>query len=434
MMPNVRRTSLLLSGLAIACITSNAFAFRVDYEVDLAIERNDNLFFTPDNEVSSTILRPGLGFALSEESSTWQVDFTGRGEYLHYQEGDFDDNVEGVLSGRMNWVAIPERLHFTVEDSLSIQPIDVLRPDVPDNRQQMNVFSAGPSLLFDIGRTLRGSANLRYINSRAEVTDEFNSDRLDFALVATKEFSPTTQLSGHLQSQRVDFQDDTTARDFDRANLFARYSRTLASFDITADAGISRISFREGGGDRSSPLLRLQGTWRSGGRHALSLAATSQNSDSAVDALGGIGPGASVPGGVAVGDTVVSGAPYKERTLEAIYNYDSPRASLMLTPYYNHVRYLDSNDYDQNNHGMRGEFNWRFQPRFEVGIFGSYGRISYKRLGRADESIEVGAQASYSWSTRLSSHLRFGRYDRILSVGPDTRQNVLTLSIAYRNR
>lgn len=428
-----RKVALLLTALAAAIASGSAHAFRVDYQVDLGVERNDNLFFTPDNKVRTTILRPGLGFVLTEESSTWQAEFSGRAEYLHYQEGGYDDNFEGVLAGRLNWVAIPERLHFTLEDNLSVQPVDVLRPDVPDNRQQINVLSVGPTLFFDIGRTLKGAASVRYINSRAEVTDEFNSDRLDMALSATKEFSTTTQVSGHIQAQRVDFEDDTAARDFDRSNIFGRYTRTLASFDVAVDAGLSRISFR-GGDSRSSPLFRVQGTWRPTSRHALGLSAASEYSDSAIDALGGIGPGTSVRGGVVVGDSVVSGSPFKERSLEATYDYNTTRANLMVASYYNQLRYVETSDFDQNNYGIRGEFNWQLRPRFEVGVFGSYGQVSYERLDRKDKSVEVGLQAGYAWGQHLSSHLRFTRYDRILSVGQDTRQNVLEFVIAYRNR
>ena len=217
------------SSLAVAMAAAPAHAFRVDYDLGLGVERNDNLLFTPDNEIATTILRPGLGFSLSHDTSAWQAELTGRGEYLHYQDDRFDSTLEGVLSGRFNWVAIPERLAFTVEDDLSVQPVNTLLPDSPGNRQQVNVLSVGPTLFFDIGRTLRGAAELRFVDSDAEITEEFNSSRVNAALRATKQIDPTSRLSANLQLQRVDFDLDTVARDYDRSDLFARYSRSLAS-------------------------------------------------------------------------------------------------------------------------------------------------------------------------------------------------------------
>jgi hypothetical protein len=428
---------LTASSLALTLASAPAQAFRVDYDLGFGVERNDNLLFTDDNEISTTILRPGLGFSLSHDTSVWQAELTGRGEYLDYQDDRFDSTLEGVLSGRFNWVAIPERLAFTVEDDLSVQPVSTLVPDSPGNRQQVNVFSAGPTLFFDIGRTLRGAAELRFVDSDAEITEEFNSSRVNGALRATKDLSPTSRLSANLQLQRVDFDLDTVARDYDRTDLYARYARSLASIEFAVDAGLSRIDYRRGGGNRSEPLLRVEGTWRSGERHRVTLRASSQFSDTATDALAGIGTDAggtvTVPGSVPVGEAVVNASPYEVRGLELQYTFATPRLTAVFAPYYNRLRYVDAEGFDQNTHGARGDVNWLLRPRLNVGAYGAYGQIRYLQGDRSDDTREVGLYAGYDWTRNLRTRLSVARNQREL-LGQDATQNLALFTISWHNR
>lgn len=430
------------STVALALLPGSAHAFRVDYVVDLGIERNDNVLLTPTDEIETTILRPGLGFSLVQESSTVQAEFTGRGEFVDYRDDRFDDTVEGTLSGRLNWVIVQERLSFSLEDSLSVQPVNTLFADSPGNRQQVNVVSLGPTLLFNPGQSVHGAAELRFINSDAEVTEEFNSDRVNLAIRATKDLTPTSDLSANLQVQRVDFERDLVARDYDRTDFFARYARRLASFDLAVDAGFSWIDYRQGSGNRSEPLFRVQGAWRPDDRHRLSLRATSQFSDTASDALAGIEAGTDnagdvpvVPGQVPVGEVVVNASPYQVRSLDLEYALVTPRMTAVVAPYYSRLRYVDTDEFDQNTSGVRGEVAWRANPRFLVGATGGYGRVSYTELDRVDRTSEFGVHADYRWSRRFSSRFSATRYERDVSVaGEDARQTVFMLTLTYRNR
>ena len=430
------------STVALALLPGAAHAFRVDYSIDFGVERNDNVLLTPTDEIETTILRPGFGFSLVQESSTVQAEFSGRGEFLDYRDDRFDDTLEGTLSGRLNWVIIQERLSFTFEDSLTVQPVNTLFADSPGNRQQVNVVSLGPTLLFNPGQSLHGAAELRFINSDAEVTEEFNSDRVNLAIRAIKDLTPTSDLSANLQVQRVDFEDDLIARDYDRTDFYGRYARRLASFDLAVDAGLSRIDYHEGGGDRSEPLYRVQAAWRPDDRHRLSLRATSQFSDTASDALTGIETGASatgeapvVPGQIPIGDVVVNSSPFEVRGLDLEYALVTPRMTAVVAPYYSRLRYIDSDEFDQNTSGVLGEVTWRANPRLLLGATGGVGRVSYIELDREDRTSEFGVHADYRWSRRLSSRFSATRYRRDVSVaGEDADQTVLMFTLTYRNR
>jgi len=438
MHPNYRCAYLRVSVIAasiLACMPGTALAARVDYTVDLGMEWNDNVTLAPSDPIDQRYLRSGIGFLVTETNSALQAHLDGRVEYRNYEDDVFNDTVDGTLSGNLNWIAIPQRLYFMVEDNLSVQPVDALVPDAPGNRQQVNVFSAGPTLLFNWTPTLQGQAELRYVNSDAEVTDEFNSQRLALALRTIKELTPTSRVSFNVQGQRVDFEDDIVARDYNRYDLFGRYSRTLAQFELGTDLGYSRIEYRQGE-SRSEPLFRFDATWNPNDRHRLTVAGSSQFSDTAIDALSSIEADATLPPeNVLTGDAVVNASPYEVRSLELDYAFTNTRLSFTVAPYVQKRNYVDSDEFDQYTHGLRTDLHWLLRQRLTLGVFGTYESLEYTNLDRQDDTTRLGASLRYQWAPRWSAALQWERYKRDSNaLGQSVDQNLVYLSISYSNR
>lgn len=427
------RVSVIAASI-LACMPGTALAARVDYTVDLGMEWNDNVTLAPSDPIDQRYLRSGLGFLVTETNSAVQAHADGRVEYRDYEDNIFTDTADGTLSGSLNWIAIPQRLFFLVEDNLSVQPVDALVPDAPGNRQQVNVFSAGPTLLFNWSPTLQGQAEVRYVNSDAEITDEFNSQRLALALRTIKEFSPTSRASLNTQAQRVDFEDDVVARDYNRYDIFGRYSRTLAQFELGTDLGYSRIDYRQGE-SRSDPLFRFDATWNPNERHRLTVLASSQFSDTAVDALSSIQADATMPANVLTGDAIVNASPYEVRSLEMEYSFTHIRFDFMVAPYVQKRNYVDSDEFDQDNHGVRTDFHWRLRRSLTLGLYGTYESLDYTQLDRQDDTLRVGATLRYHWAPRWSAGLEWERYKRdSTAAGQSVSQNLVYLSISYSNR
>ncbi len=430
-----------LTAATLAGLSGQALAARIDYSVDVGVEDNDNVTLTPFDPIQQRYMRAGLGFTVNENLSALQLNLDGRAEYRDYRDDVFKDTVDGTLTARANWVAIPERLFVSAEDSLTVQPVDALAPDAPGNRQQVNVFSLGPTFLFNWGRALHGQAELRYINSDAEITDEFNSQRIAAAVRAIKDLSPTSRLSMNVQAQRVDFDDDITARDYDRYDLFARYSRSLAHFELGADLGYSRIAYRRPGEaeNRSEPLIRLDAEWNPTSRSRFTVMLSSQFSDTATDALRGVAADAgapnAVPENVLTGDAVVNASPYEVRGLDLRYDFTSERLNFSVSPYAQKRNYVESDEFDQESRGARVDLHWRLRERLRLSNYATYEKIEYTSLGRDDKTLRLGASLDYAWTRRWSVNLQWERYKRETSeIGQDVRQNIVYLSVAYTNR
>jgi hypothetical protein len=424
----------VIAGAIAATLPCTVLAARVDYNVDLGVEWNDNVALSALDPIEQRYLRSGLGFTYTETNSMLQASVDGRIEYRNYKDDIFSDTVDGTLSGRVNWIIIPQRLFFLAENNLSVQPVDALVPDAPGNRQQVNVFSMGPTLLVNFSPSLQGQGELRYVNSNAEITDEFNSQRIALALRTIKELTPTSRISLNFQAQRVDFDDDIVARDYNRYDVFGRYSRTLAQFELGTDLGYSRLDYRQGE-SRSEPLIRLDAAWNPNPNHSFGIAVASQFSDTASDALSGIQADATLPESVLTGDAVVNASPYEVRSLDLSYAYTSTRTTASLTPYLQKRNYVDSDEFDQESQGVRADYQWLVRQSLSIGAYATHESIDFTQLNRTDDTTRLGAVLRYQWAPRWSAALQWERYKRdSTAVGQGVSQNIAYLSISYSNR
>ncbi len=435
--------ALLSAALLLA--SGSAHALRIGYIVDLAAEHNDNLLLTSKHPIALTFLRPSLAFDLHEDSSTVQADISGRMAYVRYGDRRFGDSLDSTLNGRVNWNIIPQRLSFNATDHLTLQPVNTLTPDTPGNRQQVNVFSAGPTVHFQWSQRWQGTAELQYVRNDAEVTDIFNAQRYAFALRSTRLLSATSALSLSVQTQQVDFDDDIRARDYRRDDLFARYTRKLANVDLRLDFGFSRLDYRRAfpglADTRHDPLLHAEILWRLNESHRLRVRASRESSDVANDALfensaplDGT-PSARIPERVVTGQAVVNASPFLEQRLDTEYAYTSPRWTFKLSPYVDHLRYNDSNTFDQNSRGATVASSWRARPHLLLGALASIDHDHYVRQNRNIDTTRYTINARYEATRHWSSTLEFSRDQRRSDFGSQNAdQNAITLTFTYRNR
>ena len=431
------QVSALAAALTLALLApAPAGAARVDYVVDAGVEHDDNVRLEPVGEDAQRILRAGLGFLVTQEGSTVQAHVAGRADYRDF-EGGIDDGVEGLLSGHLNWVLVPHRLSFTVRDELELQAVDRFAADSPDNRQQVNVFSAGPNLMFDVGRTLQGRLEARYIDSHAEVTEAFDSDRIGAALRVTRAFDDRSSLGLHAQWTDVDYDHDLVARDHERIDVYARYQRNQASTDYALDAGYTRLEYPDGE-TRDGPLLRFEAGWRPGERSRLALVLVHQYSDAADSALaGGIAgaPEPTVPGGVLVDDGTIIPSAYREQRAALGWDQSGDRVGWRAEAYAQRLRYIDPLVADEDEHGVLAGLDYRLSPSITLEGWISVDRVEYVQLGAEDDTRRAGLTLEKRWTPHWSTSLSWYRYERDSGVfDNEVRQNIWYLWVSYGNR
>ena len=435
-MNRFRNVGAPVAGVLFALGATPARALQIDYSLDGGIEKNDNVALTSANPLDRTIFRTGLGFFINENTSTIQATFGGRIDYRDYRDSHLHNRTEGELAGRFNWSAIPQRLDFTVEDSLGIEPIDTLAPDSPGNRQQVNVVSAGPTLLFRMGATLRGQAEFRFINSDAEVNDTFNSNRSAVAFRAIKDFDTTSLASFNFQGQRVDFEHEGLARNYDLEEAYLGYSSKQRLLEFGIDAGYSRLHYRDGaGGSASEPLLRGNLRWKVSPESQVDFSASTRLTDSASAMLRELTPGSDIPADVLIGNAQITSSAFKSKTLDLGYSYSGVRLTFAVSGYRESRDYLDASVQSQRNEGASLNAAWRLSRTLTLDAHASSDTTDYRDTDRRDKTRYGGVGLQQDWSRHWSTRLEYSHYERTSNVpGQDVSQNVVYLSATYKNR
>jgi hypothetical protein len=423
--------------LALAVISGTAAAAQFDYSLYAGIEHSDNINLSASNPVSQNTLIPGLDFTFVQQGSTVQANVAGALEYHDYLGNRFDNQTFVQLASQANWTVSPQRLDFTVQDFAGVQPLSTLSSDAPGNQQQTNVLTLGPILHFRLDDTLRGQAELHYINSYASKNKAFDSSRGQAAVRLFKDLDPFDVLSLSLESDRVKFDNatgnsgsipgelTTPGSNYTRNELFGDYVRTLAHFKLDVALGWSRIDFN-GAPTVSTPLERVTLGWQPTTRSSFALTAAHQYSDAAEDmmlqpgqittgagaqldnnTIGPAGPlGQVAPGGINTGNVVIDPQVYLDRSLEGDYTFTTELLTLSVAPLYRRLDYLNDPTFNQTGRGGSAGLSYRLTPLLSLAAFVDSETLRYQALDRRDRTSDYGVtltdKRTAHWSLQAS--------------------------------
>ncbi|MDH5833912.1 outer membrane beta-barrel protein [Luteimonas kalidii] len=430
-----RRIPTTLIAVAMAgAVPGAAHAVRIDYTIDAGYEHDDNVTLSAEDQIEQDIARVGFGFALEQASSTVQASMIGRIDHRRYEDV-YDNLTDRMFEGRLNWMVVPDRLALVLEDSYGVQTINRTAPGSPDNRQQVNVLSVGPDLQFGLGPARRGVAELRYINSDAEVTQEFNSDRVLAGLRILQELDATRTLSWNMQGQQVDFDNDEFARDHRRYEAFVGYRHVFRRFDMTVDAGYAYLDY-EDGQTRGDPLLRAAFGWEPTERSRFSVALANQFSDAAVNALDQIDTTSGVPASVLTGNTTITAYAYEQRSIGVDYTYTGTRLTVSFNGTAQELDYVDEAASGEESRGAGASLRYRLRPTLVLSGSAYTNRSEFGAPeGRTETDRLYAIGLEKEWSRHWSTNLSVTRYERESSAAVgDFEQNVVYLNLTYRNR
>jgi hypothetical protein len=411
-----------------------AGAWQLNYSLDLALGYSDNINQSATDPIGQTMLIPRVDFDFSEEGASLKARAIGQVEYRDYLQGDFGNEVRGQLSALATWIILPHRLTFDFEDYAAVQPIDILAPNAPNNQQQTNVFTLGPTFNFRLQETLNGQAELRLTNSIASETKDFNSNRVLGALRAIKDLNPLDQLSANVEYQDIHFTDSTGGPDYKRLDGFVRYQSRLSELDLDFAGGYSRIDF-SGPGDDSGFLGRAVVTWRATPSNTFSLGAVRQFADASQDLV--VDPAALVAAaqgsGVVVGSSTITPQVYLEKRLQAGYAYQNERYHVHVEPYYKKLDYLLDPTLDQTAHGAVAGISYRMRPLWTLAFDATEETRDYVSIDRRDEDLRFDLsftdQLARQWSVRLDL-IRNQRNSTALDQG--FRENIAFLTLIFK--
>jgi hypothetical protein len=398
---SVRRFVARTAAVAIAVCTCPSGAWEINYSVDMAFGYSDNVNQVPENPSGSAILIPRLNFDFHEQGASLDARAAGQVEYRTYSSSDANNEFRGQVSALANWIIFPRRLSFDFEEYAGVEPVSVLAPNSPANTQQTNVFTLGPTFNFRIAQTLNGEADLRYTNTSASQSKEFDSNRGLAALRAVKDLSTLDKLSFSVEYQTINFTDPTGGPNYDRYDAYLRYEKKLTELDIDLLGGYTWLDF-SGHPNDSGPLARAAVTWHATPSNAFTFSALRRFADASQDIT--IDPTLLVQsitgGGILVGSTPVDSNVYLERRVDFRWDWQNARWHTYVGPYYKKLDYVIDPTLDQKTHGAGAGVSYRPRPLWTLAFDATEETREYSTLLRRDEDLHF----DLSFTDQLSRH------------------------------
>jgi hypothetical protein len=415
-------------------ISRSACAFQLDYSVEAAWEYTDNVNESALDPIAQSILIPRVNFDLREDGADIQARAIGQIEGRDYLGGAFDKEVREQLAGIATWTILPQRLSFDFEDYAAVQPVNLFATNAPGNQQQTNVATLGPTLQFRLPGALNAEADLRFTNSAASKTAEFDSDRVLGALRATRSLSPLSALSANIVYQRVHFTDPSGGPDYNRADTFVRYRHNSSDIDFDLSIGNSRLNYADAS-DQSALLAHGEVTWRASPHNTLAVGFARQISDAAQDMV--VDPAALVapPFGsaMAVGSLPITSQAYLQQRAYMDYVWHAVRFQLHANPYYEKLDYAIDASLDQKVHGVVAGFSYRPRPLWTLAFDATQETRDYVFVQRRDEErrydLSFVDRLTHHWSLRVDL-MRNLRHSTVLDQG--FCENLFFLTLIFR--
>jgi hypothetical protein len=416
-MTTLLRNTLGVVGLvAAAGAQAQAAPDGLNWRLGLSVEHSDNMARRPV-AVSETVIEPTLAFAYLKEGSRGELEAAGSASYRRYQQGRFDNETLQQIGLTGRWVLAPERLSWALQSVITDQPVNPFGVDAPDNRQRTQVLVTGPTLAVRPSTNVRLLGELRFMDTGAERTPEFDGQRAAAAARLLYQRSPVSALSAEFESIDAEFDRAGAAPDYRRDNAFLRYSRLGARGDWNADIGYSQVRFDDTfagfSREESLPMARLRVAHALTDITRLEIDLQRGFGDSVEDLLDGA-PRAddyALPiGRTAIRDTTLSSDLFEQTGGRLGLSHRSEATYFRIDGRWRRQEYLRATGLDQTIRGFVVSANRQVRATFSLG---AQAGVEWRRFGaieRRDRDSRIALVANWRTSRRtgLSFELSHG--------------------------
>ena len=402
----------VIAGLVSGLLALPVVATELDWGVITTVGSTDNATRVSSNEVSDTIGSVGGHIELTREGSRINGRLRGMGSLRDYFDNSYNDDFLGSGVADLRIGLIGESLTWSIDDTFGQVLTDVFEPSTPDNRENVNVFSTGPDLRLQTGRSTEIVVQGRYQDSSYENSGSVDNQRVTGDITLVLRTSSSVNWSLNVSTSNVDFDSDGNPG-YDQQEVFARLQSNSANQTLTADLGIGILD----GGDQTDniALLRIDWTRKLSPSWALELGASSEFANADDQFVDGVGGGTDLGG---TQDVELSGQAMRNDNARLALRFVRPRTRLRVYGDMGQETYPDTVGLDRSRWSLGVEATRRLAARLEATI----------GLTHEDRDFDTGADDD---KTDLYSARLDWRIGRALFLGIEGRKEDRSGSTVY---
>ncbi len=394
------------------------------YTVGDELGYSTNIGRTADREIEEYTNAVRFGVHYEENSVDLQGSVGFNVEHLSYLSGVFENEIRSYLNADLRWALLRDRLFWIVENNLSVEPVSSRRAWIPGNIQQTNMFSTGPSMDYRIGSTTRATIDMRYMNSYAEETTAFNSNRWYLGTSLIQERALSTDVSANLIWNSVDFKNEE-ADDYQQIGLFAAWDQQYGRSGLRIELGGLGIDFASGNSE-FGPSARLVWNRLISSASRLIVGFNHGFSDAAQQV-------ARSSRAAPASASIISSQVFTNSELELAYRTEWTQSALETALHYQKQDFLNSPDLDQHLFNIRVSLNRGFGANINTNLGISFARTVYEIDDRSDDTTSPFLGIFVERNPRLSYSFRAAWENRDSSVdSSDYRDLMIFAAFSYQ--
>jgi len=417
---------VMVASLAFAGGTS---AQETTFSVSAGATYTDNVGRVAANEESELIPEAGLTVAL-ERQGRLEAELDIDARYRSYADNTFDDELVGGLDGRLSYAFVPDRFLWVVEDNFGQSFIDPRDVETPDNRQNLNYFTTGPTVVLPLGARTDLTLSGRWSDVNYEES-AFDNERLRGEIQLSRAMSDTSSLSLDLSTQQVEFDQPLVNSDYDLHTAALTYRASSARTTLAVSGGMTSLDMP--GDSSDGPLLDVRVTREVGARSRLTLNAGTRFYDAAESfrrdrevldiELGNEG-------------VVPAGDAFQQDYVDLSWELTGNRTSLRLAADWRDEEREVASALDLERTGFGLVLSRRVGQRTDLSVFGRRVEEDFSASGVDFDEWFAGVGLDWSLSETLALSLRAERFDgngdTTAGVGTrDYEENRYSLRFAY---
>ncbi len=237
----------VLSSLMIAC-NLHAFESSVNYRLDTSY--TDNSLLVENNKKDELSIDAIVGFSVLDNLPNLNYSLNSSVRHRNYTKNTLADVTYYTVAADLVWDIIPTSFSWQVNNNLSVREVNQLNRPLPNNVQQVNIFSTGPSFVYRISGINRVLLDYRYSDIKYEkkiIVTNVDSQRDVYTLALEHRISEKSNIALNFEETTVKYLDVTVNSDFTGNSVFLSYNTTKARSLINVSAGLSEATLTSNG-------------------------------------------------------------------------------------------------------------------------------------------------------------------------------------------
>lgn len=400
------------------------------WRLQLGLDYSDNRLRSELRPQGDWQFVPGLDFSVLRRSERLQTRGSGIVQFEQSLLGVSDQRLRARMALTLDWVLLPQRLYWTVQDVADVQAIDLLAADGPDNLQQTNVFLTGPVLLLGHPRSVLGRIEGRVARAYAEKSPAFDHDRFALSAWLQRRSTPIRTYALGAESSSVDFRQRRAGTDFQRNDVMLRYDHELPRAGLQLLAGYTWID-RDNSEPLSRALLRGRLRWTPNVSHEFRAEWISELSDAGRDQAATLDAGERIQ--QETRRALIGPDLYHLRSRDLQWRHRGRVSELFLGAFSRDFTYQsEASGLERRSHGGRASASRALSPLLSAHVQAFAAWYEFDTLGRRDRDRQLALYLERQMSLRWSLRAGIARFIRDSNIaGFSYRENSVSVQLIY---